>query len=486
MRLTAGWFLDAIALGLACAYALFWRFLLMAENESTGSVGVWDQVAVSCLDPRIVLYVFVPIILFNTLRDEDRARSDLALLRYGSHWKWLGSVSLAAVKESAKLVLFLVLAAWASAVGLGGLGNWSQATTSVAVVAAFGYPLPAVIGLSLVSQFIFLSTMATLVSTISMLLPRSFGPVLAGLIFCGLVITFHAPTDFPWLNFADGLSLEAAMRDFGTTPFTMLPPTLLLMGICFSAIAFVTVRRAGGLGRTMLSSWLFSYIAAFALLGMQLGSRSSSSATESLAIAFQGASDGGGALAFYGLSVLLFLGPVISFVARLDEVMGPILPQQLLRYGTVVKWWFTTLMRAMRDYLLFILVLSGYGLALSLLLTGSVGDPQELGLFTFAIFWQLLVNGILQGWFYLIVVVGVRWLSGSANATIGCIGIFAVGGFFLAAHGFPASQNSLGLLLSRDPVMTSLELVGWIVAAILVSVISIKKFVSQSLERNLV
>ncbi|MDN5725228.1 MAG: hypothetical protein L0G99_04750 [Propionibacteriales bacterium] len=413
---------------------------------------VWDQVIGLAYDPYLMVYLLLPLTMILAAR---RARHHVAratLIRSGSHLTWLRGAARRAVCDVAPLVGCWVLAIVASSAGLRVTSGWSP----LALLGEPGQQFADVVGLGLAPAGAAVANLmlcwATLVSfhliiSTSALFHHVATPwmVAAGL-WVWTLVTFRALPDILWFNFSAGLQLHRAIGLFG---WGFLFPTLTLIISAFAICAGLDgwTRRRRSLQAVHLLTTIWALLAIVSLVAWTSVTPASTWA-EALTTVLYGSGTEPPQLTSYAMFVIVFLGLPFAYGVQLESSLAGHLPMVTIRSGSLITWaW-----RQLRSWLLISAITpaaAGMVVALTWWVGQSASGMEDQPSIPVLLF-QILVNGPLQIVLNLVLVLLVRWISGSPAAPALVVGALTVAGAFGGGR-VPAVLNSAAYVLLGWP-----------------------------------
>lgn len=442
---------DLALLAVTVVYAASQRTAVLPPGHEAIGVNVWDHAVQLAYDPYLLLFLFLPWALAVAARDALRWNEEVILLRAWSHLLWGARL----LRHGARRLLPIgVCWAVAAVVTSGGLPleqGWSPAARSesslLTDVVGLGLPPSVTVLVNMTMVSVTGLGLYLLICCSGLFLRLSVVYATAALVWFWTILVFKRPTEVPLLNLADGFQFHQATLDYGSP---LLAGLAALWPLVLAGLALAYLDRRSGI-RSRTTAVLASYpLLVASCVTALVAADSVDSWRGVLLFTFFGSAPDGTELPRYLLSILVFLGFAYLYAVWLDSELDGHLVLVAVRRGSLLAWWW----RFSRPWLIAAPAVSAVAAGVALIVAAMLPNLQTTedlvlptpGLLAF----QLLVNGTLQIWFYLLVVFLVRWLSGKTYASAVSIGVLVILGLPPAhALGVGASAlNSLGYALT--------------------------------------
>lgn len=480
---------DLALLAVTVVYAASQRTAVLPPGQEVAGVNVWDHVVQMAYDPYLLLFLFLPWAMAVAARDALRWNEAAILLRAGSYVLWGRRLLRHGARRLLPIGVCWTVATVVTSAGLPLQQGWSPAASSqmssLADVVALGVP-PSVAVLVNVTMVSVTGLGLYLVICCSGLLLRlSVVYACAALVWFWTVLAFKRPTGVPLLNLADGFQFHQASLEYGSRLAAGLAALwpLLLAGLVLTSLD----RRSQIRSKSTVVLAIYPVLVA-GCVSVLVAADSVDSWRGVLIFTFFGSAPDGTELPRYLLSILVFLGFAYLYAVWLDSELDGHLVLVAVRRGSLLAWWW----RFSRPWLIAAPAVPAAAAAAALIagaLFPNLQTTDDLvlpapGLLAF----QLIVNGTLQIWLYLLVVFLVRWLSGKPYASAVSIGVMTLLGLPPAhAHGLAASAlNSLGYTLDGWEAVAPLtgRLLVLVAVGGLVTAVALSPRGSRLAERN--
>lgn len=480
---------DLALLAVTVVYAASQRPTVAVPGQVAAEVNVWDHVVQMAYDPYLLLFLFLPWALAIAARDAMQWNEEVILLRSGSYVLWGWRLLRHGARRLLPIGICWLVATVVTSVGLPLAPGWSPAARSesslLTDVVDLGLPPWAVVLVNVAMVSVTSLGLFVLVCGSGLFRRLSVVYASAALVWFWTILVFKRPTGVALLNLADGFQFQQATRDYGSR---LLAGPAACWPLVLGGLVLAYLDRRSGLRSRMTTVLALYPVLVASCVSALVAADAVDSWRGVLVFTFFGSAPDGTELPRYLLSILVFLGFAYLYAVWLDSELDGHLVLVAVRRGSLLAWWWSF----SRPWLIAAPAVPAASAGVALIVAAILPDLQTTdglvlphpGLLVF----QLLVNGTLQIWLYLLVVFLVRWLSGKTYASAVSIGGLVILGLPPAhALGVAVSAlNSLGYTLGGwtvVAVLTGRLLVLLAIGALLTSV-TLSSRASRLSERN--
>lgn len=418
---------------------------------------------------RIILFVALPLYLFNVAREAGGQVEDQVLLRLGGYPQLALHGFATSVAGAVPIITCLVTPSVAIGLGAASLArpSWTLGTSGQLAVAALAV-LTVTINFALFGLAVLLGTQV---------MGRMGGVVMAAILFVVSALGSADNSSMGPFNVGFGVQPGPSMEYFDSWFLGLLIPTCLTAAFLIIWIALLESRTR----ELRVGTWLTPSVVLVVVV-LRFGVGAWQTANEALIAGFYGT---GGSMVDY-LFIVIVAGAPTWYAMADAEAKYQSIQFGLVRSGSLLKWaWWAHRRYLMLIPLYFCLVGTVAVLVLWLRLGFGSFDAEGSPLSVRTIGYQFLINGTLQGWAFLClavvgrIVAGAPW--GGLTVLAGLLGFGATGPGALYSS---LTNLGVGQIFGGVSVRAvSIVLVSWLLAIGLVGGFFLHRHGPRSVER---
>ncbi|WP_312475262.1 hypothetical protein [Neobacillus sp.] len=454
--------------------------ILGYSQEHSLLINGWDITLQLMNDMYIIVYFIVPLVMFFSIRSTHYQFSEQALIRIGSHKKWIFHSIKHFWRNASPLLFIWVFISLFMMIGLPYSSTWSPFSKSEGIlntlsdVASTVQQPPLALILQLFLLVVSLSLLHTFITLIYLVVKnRNFILFACAFIFFGGVIAFKLlPVKLSFLNPISYFSLIQVTSSL-TVP-TVFLIILITIGIALFLMNVVDISKSNlySLIKQLGPRIVYLILCLSGILSNAYSIRSSDATIWDLfLLSFRGTGAEGFSYSSYFFYCIVFLGFVYLvslFLVNEIEIMGY---YKIIRYKSLYRWFWSWFRRLLTTVILFIVGLTIITLIIGLIMGMKNNfNTTMLSIPVSYLLTHFLINSFLQLTFYILAVFILIWSSKESSYVLILISLFMVlmlpG---LNSFGFnPIGLNSFTSLINHSIIYVAVLLTFMIIAFLLI------------------
>lgn len=452
--------------------------------ESNAEVNAVELLIALLSNVNLIIYFVLPFLLYFSVNILVKDLECHLLIRLGSYKKWVLLISKKILMYLSLTISVWLLAAFSMSIGFPYANEWGSGSNLIDSTAImrqyFNFPILALL-YQIVMFFITTFIILVVITTIYVFLQSWRWISLFTLIL--YIYSFVSwklfPDSLAMLSLSNYIVMFQSLNLFET--FLAIP----VIAVFSLGLIYLALKLKDGKPTLILSAFqtgILAFIVVLVIGTYLMADSRSNTVLDLFLLNFYGTSSKGYTILSYLYYMVVFFGFIYLTQIYLTKELSELSYYKIIRYHSMHKWmgdWFRKIIIMSVFYLVFIFILTlivAYFKGMEIALRVSIVEDMN---FTYLLY-HFFVNGLLQLWTYLLLLITLQMVSKSNLTLLFSLGILIA--LLLPGYPYiPVGLNSYShLIYGTSPMRVSLYLILVIlVEGIFISYLLNKKYVLE-------